>query len=131
MEADSNNKKNQAVRIVGESVQFSGPIPPPSVIKQYGDIDASFPSRILSMAETEQEAVCDLNKQTLEIEKLRLELETSAIKRGQILGAAVAILFVFIACWTAISGYEKLAMAIVGSLAIMVTVMITGRHKSS
>lgn len=39
-----------------QSLTYRGPLPPPSMLRDYGDIDSSFPDRIVRMAENEQSA---------------------------------------------------------------------------
>lgn len=61
----------------------SGPIPSPEVLKGYGDIDSSFPHRIVTMAEAQS--------------KHRMSMEESVLKSsivnervGMVLGAVIA-----------------------------------------
>ncbi len=57
-------------------MHYSGPIPPPDVLKDYGTIDATLPDRIMSMAEKEQNHMH-------ETEKAQLNNDYILSRRGQ------------------------------------------------
>jgi hypothetical protein len=43
-------KQNNSEIIVEEGALFSGPLPPPGVLKGYGDVDSQYPERIFKWA---------------------------------------------------------------------------------
>jgi uncharacterized membrane protein len=46
-------KQNKsAILVEEESASFSGPLPPPAVLKGYGDVDPQYPERLFKMAES-------------------------------------------------------------------------------
>jgi uncharacterized membrane protein len=45
-------KEDNSGILVEESALFSGPLPPPGVLKGYGDVDPQYPERIFKMAES-------------------------------------------------------------------------------
>jgi uncharacterized membrane protein len=55
IDSKQNSQLANAVTISG-SVEYHGPLPLPSDFKQYGDVLANAPERILSMAEKEQDS---------------------------------------------------------------------------
>jgi uncharacterized membrane protein len=45
-------KENNSGILIEKSALFSGPLPPPEVLKGYGDVDPQYPERIFKMAES-------------------------------------------------------------------------------
>jgi hypothetical protein len=45
-------RQNKSEIKVEESALFSGPLPPPAVLKGYGEVDSQYPERIFKMAES-------------------------------------------------------------------------------
>jgi uncharacterized membrane protein len=45
-------KEDNSEILVEKSALFSGPLPPPGVLKGYGDVDPQYPERIFKMAES-------------------------------------------------------------------------------
>ena len=70
---DSPDQINQRKEFI--SAQFSGPIPPPGLLRQYNEIIPDAAERILAMAEEEA------NHQKY-MEKTALHLKAEEIKRG-------------------------------------------------
>jgi uncharacterized membrane protein len=68
-----------------ELEQYCGPIPPPSMLKQYGEIDSSFPNRIMIMAEGQA-----THRQNLETIVIKSDISRS--KMGLFAGVFVVIL---------------------------------------
>ena len=44
-------QQNNSEIITGGSALFAGPLPPPAVLKGYGEVDPQYPERIFKMAE--------------------------------------------------------------------------------
>ncbi len=65
---DLPEEKRKAVqRIVKITELYSGPLPHPSILKQYNEINPDFAERIISMAEKDQVHIIELNKKSLEL----------------------------------------------------------------
>ena len=90
---DSSSPKESArVSVASQkTMTFAGPLPPPSVLQQYGEIEASYPERIIAMAEKEQNAVHTLQKETFALERKLMEEQLRTVKKGQIYAFILAI----------------------------------------
>jgi uncharacterized membrane protein len=54
--------------LVEEQALFSGPLPPPAVLKGYGEVDPQYPERIFKMAESYSKAeVKGINTESLAV----------------------------------------------------------------
>jgi uncharacterized membrane protein len=61
-------RQNNSEMMVEESALFSGPLPPPAVLKGYGEVDPQYPERIFKMAESYSRAdVRERNTESLAI----------------------------------------------------------------
>jgi uncharacterized membrane protein len=61
-------QRNNSEIMVEESALFSGPLPPPAVLKGYGEVDPQYPERIFKMAEAYSAAdVKERNAESLAI----------------------------------------------------------------
>ena len=96
----SHNEKKAVLEIVQS---FSGPIPPPAWIAEYGKIDSSFPERIMKMAEKEQ-----ANRHYVNVSVLRLA------KTAQILTAILAAMMTVVGGLALFWGYSTCAVIIFG-----------------
>ncbi len=105
--------------------EYSGPIPPPSILKGFNDIVPGAADRILAMAE-------ENSKHQIDIEKAALNLAGEEVKRGQIFALVITV-SAFITCVIALLlGSEETAMTIGGTTIIgLVSAFIFGRYKKS
>lgn len=72
-------------KITRQVVQkFSGPLPPPELLKTYGELMPDLPERIVAMVEKEQAHKHNRENKTLEYVR-------NDVRRGQILGALVSL----------------------------------------
>lgn len=73
--------------IVGQIVTqvFSGPLPHPTVLAQYKQIDPTIPARLLELVEKEQAARVEWNKNEAECKKQDLK----NVRFGQIMGSVL------------------------------------------
>ena len=88
-------RKKEAMSIIKDLVvmheeSFSGPIPPPSILKQYEEMHAGSADRILKMAEKQSE-------HRMELEKKAIGGQVDQSKRGQIFGFVIVFLFIIAA----------------------------------
>ncbi|HHQ4525524.1 DUF2335 domain-containing protein [Aeromonas veronii] len=100
---------------------FSGPLPPPKVLKSYETILPGTAERIIQMAEREQ-------AHRHSIDTIALNGDINRDKRGQNYGLLLALSFALITVVLGLNGLETLA-AIIGSvdLVALVTVFVIGR----
>src|SRR5712692_2728190 len=103
----SNKEEPRAVTRTGITAEFSGPIPPPSLLKGYEDIVPGAAERILSMAEA------DASHQR-EIEFAALNAEVYGLRRGQVSGVIVVLAALVVAAFCAYLGHEVAASTIGG-----------------
>ena len=62
-----NSAKTQKVALIRTHQEVrSGPIPSPSEMKQYSEVDSSLPNRIMAMAEKEQRQTYELRKSIID-----------------------------------------------------------------
>jgi len=105
--------------------QFSGPIPPPELLRQYNDIIPDAAERILRMAEHD---AAHLHK----IEADALKYAARDQRAGQLCALSVSIvvmLTVMLGFWL---GYSTAASALGGTTVVgLVTVFVTGRNLHS
>ncbi|MDR1176507.1 MAG: hypothetical protein LBK83_13675 [Treponema sp.] len=98
-------QNNSEILLEEENASFSGPLPPPAVLKGYGEVDPQYPERLFKMAESYSEA--DVRAQNT---------ISSAI--------IVGLIFSFIVC---IGGLATcLVLAMKGMKAESITAAITG-----
>jgi len=64
--------------------KFSGPLPPPELLKGYGELMPDLPERIVAMVEKEQAHKHNRENKTMEYVR-------NDVRRGQILGALVSL----------------------------------------
>lgn len=106
-----------------------GPLPPPEVLSAYGQVDPSFPERILRMAEAQAE-----HRKHQEKEELRADIEDLKAQRGterigQIFALIVCLAFLSGGVWVTLRGHEWVGGVIVGATLLgIVTVFVTGRR---
>jgi uncharacterized membrane protein len=119
-------QNSNAVVVQQTSVQsFSGPLPPPEILRKFDEIIPGAAERILKMAE-EQSA------HRKELEKRVIESDISRSKWGQILGFAIAIVGLIVSALVAIYGNAIAGSIIgVGTLASLVGVFMYGSKTRS
>lgn len=103
-------------------VSFSGPLPPPDVLKKYQAIQPDFPERILRLTEKEAE-------HRHEITRKAVWIDGAEVLVGQVFGLIVAL------SSFAVAGYlgHPAAASVIGSGTIvgLVAVFIKGRGTSA
>jgi uncharacterized membrane protein len=122
----SKEKKQEIMRAflsitIREASTFSGPIPPPELLKGYNEIITNGAERILIMAENQS-----THRIQLENHAIRDELKQS--KLGQIFGFILGLVGMGLATTLAILGHEAIA-GIFGTTTIigLVTVFVLGK----
>ena len=77
------------IQIRRQILEFEGPIPHPSILKGYNDIDDGFADRIIKMAEEQQ-------KHRIELENKVIDSKKSDSRLGMVLGFIIAFMTVVI-----------------------------------
>lgn len=104
---------------------YSGPLPPPSWLEHYAEIQSDFPERILSL--TEREAA-----HRHEIQKNLADSSIKDTRRGQVFGLVVACVVLFVAALALILNHPWIAGILGGgTLVSLVGVFVYGRSSRS
>lgn len=115
----------QESKLVATHQSFSGPIPPPIVLKEYNDICPGAADRILKMAEDQS-----THRQRLEKEVITSDIKNE--KRGQLFGFLIGVtgitasvfLGVFASSWAAV-------LLGGGTLVSLTSVFVYGKRQST
>lgn len=107
-------------------ISWSGPLPPPAALEHFDRIIPNGASRILAMAETEQ-------THRVAMETAALDAEIADQRRGQWLGASVAILCVLAAAFSAYHGAPwQVTVAFLGVPVLgIVKALVNGRRAAA
>jgi len=112
------NSDEQGVALRQES--FSGPLPPPEILRKFNEVIPGSAERIFKMAEEQFQHRVELERQVI-----RSEIEQA--KWGQILGFVIAVFGLAIAGYISVYGNEWAGGIIgVGTLASLVGVFMYG-----
>ena len=105
---------------IHQSQYFSGPLPPPEILKKFDEIVPGAAERIIKMAEGQFE-------HRTQLEKKVIDSDIARSKWGQVLGFVIAIVGLFSSVLISIYGDAIVAGAIgVGTLASLVGVFMYG-----
>jgi uncharacterized membrane protein len=110
---------DKAARLVRVVQQFSGPLPPPEVLRRYDEVQPGLASRIVSMAEKEQTFRHGI------VEK-QINGVTRSTTRGQYLAFAVVVVMASAAGYVAHLGYPKTAGGIGGATLVALVSVFLG-----
>lgn len=116
-------KNGNDSRVVKKSygIGFSGPLPPPSILSQYGEIVPNGAERIMQMAEQQLQ-------HRIEMEKLLVEEDTRQEARGQIFALIVSLTGFASAVILGVTGNETAATIIAGiDIVALATAFIVGK----
>lgn len=126
MNTNSPDRHNQdAALVVHQSQSFSGPLPPPDILKKFDEVVPGAAERIIKMAEEQSAHRKDLERKVIESDIARS-------KWGQVLGFFIAITGLAISAIIAIYGSAIAGGIIgVGTLASLVGVFMYGSSSRS
>lgn len=106
----------------------SGPLPTPASLAGYGQIDQSFPERIVRMAEEEAKHRGGLERDAIKAEINDSKAAQRLRRVGQWLAFAIAVLFLSAGVWVTLTGHPAVGGIVLGTtLASLVAVFVTGR----
>ena len=111
----------QESQILLQRMTVSGPLPPPQILEQYGEILPDAPQRIVTMAEKEQE-------HRHHVESNALQGQIALDRRGQRFGLTIGVSALAVALILGLNDQE-LAASIIGGidLVALVGVFVYGR----
>ncbi|HEY4500407.1 MAG TPA: DUF2335 domain-containing protein [Candidatus Paceibacterota bacterium] len=127
MNKNLQNQHNADELVVHQSSQhlFSGPLPPPEILKKYNDIVPGAAERIIKMAE-------DQSTHRKELEKKVIDSDISRSKWGQVLGFFIAIIGLVVSLIATIYGSTTVGAIIgTGTLVSLVSVFMYGSKTRS
>ena len=108
-ELQGNLSEVASARILeGRRSEFSGPIPPPQMLKEYDDVQQGTAERIMSQYENEQ-------SHRINWENNMLKSATQEVRRGQIFGFIIALTCIASATYLASKG-QSFTAAILASV---------------
>src|SRR3989338_6291096 len=120
---NQNNSKNLMVTEVSQS--FSGPLPPPEILRKFDEVVPGAAERIIKMAE-------DQSIHRKELEKKVIDSDIARSKWGQILGFVIAIAGLAVSAIVVVYGSAIAGGIIgVGTLASLVGVFMYGSKTRS
>ena len=117
------NPNQEFLARVGVSVQeFSGPLPPPEILRKYNDIEPGFANRIMTMAESQSH-----HRQTMESLVIGSRIRYEG--RAQILASIIALALGLGSIWLISIGKSiEGVSAIIAELAAFTWVFMYGRR---
>lgn len=120
-------KKEEAKSIIKAMVvmqeeSFSGPIPPPAILKQYEEMQPGSADRILKMAEKQSE-------HRMELEKKAIGGQVDQSKRGQVFGFILALVCIAVAfCFALFLDMKAFASGFLSvTLVVLVGLFLNGK----
>lgn len=101
---------------------WSGPLPPPSSLMAYRDVNPTYPDQIVRMA---------LREQRMEAKRLNAEIESQRNdgllqRRGQWMALGLVVLFIAVGVGMTVAGHEKFGLACVGGVMAAVVLSFLG-----
>lgn len=124
------NEIRQAIRHV--TAEFSGPLPPPEILRQYEDVSEGLSERLISLVEKETDFRRKMEERFLEAQidfKSRsLEISSQEVRRGQVFGLSIGCVALVCGLITAWIGHP-VAGTLLGSGTILglVSAFLYGR----
>lgn len=112
-------------------LSWRGPLPPPDVLRMFGEIDPNFPHRIMDHMEREQQHRHDMERASLDAEKEIVVRGHRRDQRVQWMAFVLTLLLIATGVGLTLGGHEAVAFTIFGTtIAAVATVFIVGRLTS-
>ncbi len=117
-------RRQNSQQVLQVTKQFSGPVPPPSILEQYDQVVPGSAERIIAMAEREMDHRRD-------VELKIISKEYTEAGRGQIFALTIGTIAIIAAGFISVTGAQWTASVIGGGGVIgLVSVFILGRRDS-
>jgi uncharacterized membrane protein len=128
-DAKSKNHQKLTTRQVSATASFIGPLPPPSILKQYDEVNPGLANRIVRMAETEADHRRQIEKKALDADIRFADKEYIERRIGQFLGFGIGVIALIVGAVVAIHGQPWAGSFIgTGGVVGLVTAFIYGRR---
>ena len=116
-------------RFVGQT--FTGPLPHPSILVGYNNIQKGFADRIITLAEQEASHRHEMDKEFLNASIQATKDEAIEARMGQIFGLIIGLTAIIAGSYTAIQG-APVTGSLIGTSGVvgLVSAFILGRKKS-
>ena len=109
------SKNHVQVQHVVARAEWHGPLPPSSEIERYQSLLPDAAERLFAMAEREQSVRHKIQQEEAELAKFEAEGYNTRTKRGQLIGAAVAVSFLIGSVVCAYLDQTAIGVALVGA----------------
>jgi uncharacterized membrane protein len=119
-------------RVLMEAASFTGPLPPPGVLKGYEDALPGSAERIISMAEKYGDHRRALEVRATELAAEQMRRDYGEARMGQLCALAIALAFVGAGTWVALAGHPWPGATLGGGGVVLQTLVATfvrGRRK--
>lgn len=124
LQQESGDEVKKVIQTISQK-NFSGPIPPPSMLSEYEDVHSGLSDRIVTMAETQQ-------KHRQSLEKSSVNAAIKAESRGQHYALFICTVIIAGALYLIDSGREISGSILAGgTLTGLAYIFITGKKRDS
>lgn len=121
---DRASAQNGELRLEKRTEIFSGPLPPPAILRQYDEIQPGFAERLLRLTEDEAS-----HRREVTARAQRYEVFETTL--GQVFGLLVALAALGTTVWLGVLGLEAAASIVGGTTIVgLVGAFIAGRQHS-
>lgn len=120
----SSTEPNQPTSVIAEIIRTevsSGPLPHPTLLREYNDIIPNGAERIMQMSEKEQDSIISERKGVRTDNKDISMAKINLIKRGQTMGFILALILFGLATLFVMTGHETFAYILfsVGAISLI------------
>lgn len=113
------------------AVSFSGPIPPPDLLRGYEEVCAGLADRMFAFVEKQGDHDREIEKQVVAIQAHRSKAQLMEARIGQCFAFLITVAAMLIGGYTALRGHELAGGIIgVGGVGGIVTTFVIGRPRS-
>lgn len=125
----SDKEKERRITDMLNAESYSGPVPPPSYLEGYRSVIPDAPERFLRMAETEQTANLELQKNLADAQKSNVRNAYRANLMSQIFAFILIVIFVAAGVYLTETGHDTVGGIIFGTTIVGVAgLFITGTY---
>lgn len=120
-------KQHRTAHVVGAAMRFSGPFPPPNLLREYKDIQDDLVERIVQLAEREQAHAHSQDKRHLDLVEIQLKADAVTTRRASQYGLVIVLAFLAVGTAAIFTGQPYIGVAIMGGCLATVLAIYLGR----
>jgi uncharacterized membrane protein len=120
-------KQHHITHVVGASTRFSGPFPPPILLREYKEIQDDLVERIVQLAEREQAHAHSQDKRHLDLVEMQLKEDAVTTRRASQYGLLIVFAFLAVGAAAIFTGQPYIGVAIMGGCLATVLAIYLGR----